>query len=180
MHQNPRLKYGYHSYRLLELLSWPFLARWITAVRIYHIYISPQTSFNSGSDHWQDVLTGSILGTVLAYFSYRHYYPNLTSKHSHQPYSPRIKREDTEILPTHNLRSSEASHGGGDRTSYADNDNGVAGTVPRPDTTGHLEAVWTERNDEVNTANDNRKDSQSSNGIKNAGFGMTVLNGPEH
>lgn len=60
--------------------------------------------------HWHDILVGSILGTVLAFFSYRQYYPSLSSELSHRPYSPRIKEEDTNetsngqgsnILPLH-------------------------------------------------------------------------------
>jgi diacylglycerol diphosphate phosphatase/phosphatidate phosphatase len=50
--------------------------------------------------HWQDVLCGSIVGTVFAYFSYRQYYPDLSSNLCHRPYSPRIKRDDT-FLPIH-------------------------------------------------------------------------------
>ncbi|KAG8695937.1 hypothetical protein FRC09_008848 [Ceratobasidium sp. 395] len=44
--------------------------------------------------HWQDILVGSCVGLVLAYFSYRQYYPTLESPYSHKPYSPRIPRED--------------------------------------------------------------------------------------
>ncbi|KAI0748195.1 phosphatidic acid phosphatase type 2/haloperoxidase [Daedaleopsis nitida] len=51
--------------------------------------------------HWQDVLTGSLLGLVVSYFAYRQYYPPLTSDISHQPYPPRYKRGGHE-LPTHN------------------------------------------------------------------------------
>ncbi|KAF7295049.1 PAP2-domain-containing protein [Mycena indigotica] len=43
--------------------------------------------------HWQDVLVGSILGTVVSYFAYRQYYPSLASEVSHLPYSPRISDE---------------------------------------------------------------------------------------
>ncbi|KDN49466.1 hypothetical protein RSAG8_02168, partial [Rhizoctonia solani AG-8 WAC10335] len=46
--------------------------------------------------HWQDVLIGSIVGLVLSYFSYRQYYPSLTSPFSHRPYSPRIPRYEQE------------------------------------------------------------------------------------
>ncbi|KAF8894685.1 phosphatidic acid phosphatase type 2/haloperoxidase [Infundibulicybe gibba] len=38
--------------------------------------------------HWHDVLVGSILGTVLAYFSYRQYYPGLGSEYSHRHIHP--------------------------------------------------------------------------------------------
>ncbi|KAH9856937.1 acid phosphatase/Vanadium-dependent haloperoxidase [Lenzites betulinus] len=58
--------------------------------------------------HWQDVLTGSIVGVVIAYFSYRQYYPPLQSEASHKPYSPRIKRGG-HMLPTHTRDDTETS-----------------------------------------------------------------------
>ncbi|KAH9946069.1 phosphatidic acid phosphatase type 2/haloperoxidase, partial [Epithele typhae] len=42
--------------------------------------------------HWQDVLTGSVLGLTIAYFSYRQYYPMLEYEASHLPYPPRPQR----------------------------------------------------------------------------------------
>ena len=90
---------------------------------------------------------GSILGAVLAYFSYRQYYPSLVSKNPDRPYSPRIKHEDTEILPTHNLHTFGESHDDGNHVPYNDHNDALAGTVPRPDT-GRLENVWREEEDE--------------------------------
>ena len=46
-----------------------------------------------------DVLAGSLLGLVAAYFSYRQYYPSLAAPYAERPYSPRIPRE--ERLPVH-------------------------------------------------------------------------------
>ena len=57
--------------------------------------------------HWQDVLTGSFLGLVTAYFSYRQYYPPLNSDISHLPYPPRFKRGGQEH-PAHHSSPSEA------------------------------------------------------------------------
>ena len=108
--------------------------------------LSLYTSFNSRSDHWQDVTAGSILGTVLAYFCYRQYYPNLASKFSHHPYSPRIKHEDIEILPSH---SCGGSHDIEDHIRHNGHHDVLAGTVPRPEPE-HLEDVW--RDDGVNAA----------------------------
>ena len=90
---------------------------------------------------------GGTLGAVLAYFSYRQYYPSLASKDSHRPYSPRIKREDTEILPTHNLHTFGESLDDGNHGNYNDHNDALAGTVPRPDN-GRLENVWREGEDE--------------------------------
>lgn len=35
--------------------------------------------------HWQDVLGGAIIGTAVAYFSYRQYFPVLISAKAHLP-----------------------------------------------------------------------------------------------
>ncbi|KAH8116869.1 PAP2-domain-containing protein [Phellopilus nigrolimitatus] len=43
--------------------------------------------------HWQDVLVGSALGFVMAFFAYRLYFPPLTSALAHRPYSPRVPHE---------------------------------------------------------------------------------------
>ncbi|KAF5391417.1 hypothetical protein D9757_001954 [Collybiopsis confluens] len=63
--------------------------------------------------HWQDVVAGSLLGTGMAYFSYRQYYPGLANKFSHFPYGPRIQHEsDYNVLPVHfsRLPSSSSHH----------------------------------------------------------------------
>ncbi|KIK96305.1 hypothetical protein PAXRUDRAFT_826103 [Paxillus rubicundulus Ve08.2h10] len=41
--------------------------------------------------HWQDVITGSVLGLVISYFSYRQYYPDLASKTADVPYATRFE-----------------------------------------------------------------------------------------
>ncbi|EPQ58178.1 PAP2-domain-containing protein [Gloeophyllum trabeum ATCC 11539] len=98
--------------------------------------------------HWQDVLVGSILGLVMSYFSYRQYYPPLSSEFSHRPYSPRIQREG-DVLPL---------HGGGGLpslppqneppSSYNDLEEGAvnAGTVPKIEP-GPLPEIWKAGND---------------------------------
>jgi len=98
--------------------------------------------------HWHDVLVGSILGTVMAYFSYRQYYPSLESEYCHRPYSPRIKREDEEVLPTHSHNTagpgSYPSRPDGN-TSYGHHQAGdeyeLEGTVLRPQGAS-LEEMW--------------------------------------
>lgn len=100
--------------------------------------------------HWQDVLVGSILGTVVSYFTYRQYYPRLTSEVSHRPYSPRIVRADDHV--GHHRRSGP----------YRDSDHPTAddiidsgpleGTVLR-DGPGPLREVWRDNeNHEETTA----------------------------
>lgn len=116
---------------------------------------------NKRADHWQDVLVGSILGTVFSYFSYRQYYPSLTSATSHRPYSPRIKRERSDVLPLHHVHSGSQDHdshgvppvGRPTHTqapqqpplnrAYSDDPAETDRTVKRPDP-GPLTEVWRE------------------------------------
>ncbi|KAJ6630630.1 phosphatidic acid phosphatase type 2/haloperoxidase [Mycena sp. CBHHK59/15] len=89
--------------------------------------------------HWQDVLVGSIVGTVVAYFSYRQYYPSLASEVSHRPYSPRIARDD---FPSHHRRTSSRQTLGDHPTTDDVVDSGpLEGTVLR-DGPGPLREVW--------------------------------------
>ncbi|EIN07433.1 PAP2-domain-containing protein [Punctularia strigosozonata HHB-11173 SS5] len=111
--------------------------------------------------HWQDVLVGSALGLAMAYFSYRQYYPSLTSALSHRPYSPRIRREEDLDLPTHTHHRSSGSHSDRPFTGISpDQDAGLPyvarddasseelpgpeGTVLRtgPGNTSHFNSVW--------------------------------------
>ncbi|KAH9483986.1 Phospholipid phosphatase 5 [Psilocybe cubensis] len=96
--------------------------------------------------HWQDVLVGSLVGTFFAFFTYRQYYPPLSSELSHRPYSPRIKREDNDraVLPTH-IDQFNGQTNIGNRHQYSDSTDDhfeLAGTVPRPPGPGRLENVW--------------------------------------
>ena len=91
----------------------------------------------SSIDHWQDILVGSTLGVVCSYFSYRQYYPSLASPLSHRPYSPRIKDEDSHLLP---VRQTQPTPQGGRYDAY-DHDYELGATVPRPGQTS-LEEVW--------------------------------------
>lgn len=43
--------------------------------------------------HATDVIAGALLGLVIAYWSYKLYYPALSHPQSHKPYSPRIPSE---------------------------------------------------------------------------------------
>ncbi|KAJ3864047.1 phosphatidic acid phosphatase type 2/haloperoxidase [Lentinula novae-zelandiae] len=59
--------------------------------------------------HWQDVVVGSLLGTVMAYFSYRQYFPSLAVDICHLPHAPRITRETEHGLPVHFSRYPSAA-----------------------------------------------------------------------
>jgi diacylglycerol diphosphate phosphatase/phosphatidate phosphatase len=88
-------------------------------------------------DNWQDVVAGSILGLVIAYFAYRQYFPSLASPMSHRPYSPRVPRDEP-VLPTTAQNAQR----------FRDSDDGeqmelIDGGVPKPDP-GSLEDIWRE------------------------------------
>jgi diacylglycerol diphosphate phosphatase / phosphatidate phosphatase len=145
-------------------------------------FFSLVLNFNT-TDHWHDILVGSVLGAVLSYFSYRQYYPPLTSELAHRPYSPRIHREDEEdqrpiqgdvsYLPTHQ-QASQSSVGpnnfGGitnksgvgarhrENTEIVEESEDVPGTVRRSGPQ-HLTETWREgdREEELNTQNDRER-----------------------
>lgn len=43
------------------------------------------------TDHWHDVMAGSILGLIFSYFAYRQYYPSLEDHKAHLPYTTRFE-----------------------------------------------------------------------------------------
>ncbi|KAF9477369.1 PAP2-domain-containing protein [Pholiota conissans] len=97
--------------------------------------------------HWQDVLVGSLIGTLFSFFGYRQYYPPLSSPLCHRPYSPRIKSEDiTGVLPTHKPATSQdypfigGHHEDAGRFEDRNASYELAGTVPRQSPS--LEEVW--------------------------------------
>lgn len=101
------------------------------------------------TDHWQDVLVGSLVGTVFSYFGYRQYYPSLSSSLSHRPYSPRIPSDDdsSEVaLPVHRpMRSHDYPFlaNNGSNLDVRNNGQGsfeLSGTVPRQEPVFH--EVW--------------------------------------
>lgn len=96
-------------------------------------------------------MVGSLIGLLLAYFSYRQYYPSLASELSHRPYGPRIKREEHEILPSHRHAPSQGQSLNGNGVAvdrYADDEQlELEGTVPRPRPHG-LEDEWIGDGDE--------------------------------
>lgn len=118
--------------------------------------------------HWHDIVVGSALGIVMSYFAYRQYYPPLSSELSHRPYSPRIKDNDSQLLPVHSHASAGNSTSYNPNTvnpfpssnnrynttpspplvnpfnpphGYEDNRLGVDGTVQRPGP-GSITDVW--------------------------------------
>jgi len=94
------------------------------------------------TDHWQDVLAGSILGVVMAYFSYRQYYPSLASEFCHKPYSPRIARNTgAPVLPLHHRQSSSVA----ETSALPAAQESPDGTAPRPAALS-LPEIW--RNDD--------------------------------
>jgi len=97
--------------------------------------------------HWHDILVGSVLGLTLAYFSYRQYFPSLSSEVSHRPYSPRTKRDDKEdsgLLPTHSRHPSEVGQGYRDSIDHSSVE--LDGTVRR-DVSVSLSRIWKDGNE---------------------------------
>ncbi|KAF8911073.1 phosphatidic acid phosphatase type 2/haloperoxidase [Gymnopilus junonius] len=104
--------------------------------------------------HWQDVLVGSLVGTLFSFFGYRQYYPPLSSEQCHRPFSPRIKPDGQhEVLPTYNRAHSQNVPMTGNGHHYSDSydDNyELAGTVPRPPGPGQLREVWRDNEEDHN------------------------------
>ncbi|KAJ7489846.1 phosphatidic acid phosphatase type 2/haloperoxidase [Mycena galericulata] len=99
--------------------------------------------------HWQDVLVGSILGTVVSYFTYRQYYPSLASEVSHRPYAPRVGRDD---LPSHHVRTnSHQSYGDHPTAGDVVRSGPLEGTVLRQGPNS-LRDVWDDLNHEETSA----------------------------
>lgn len=105
----------------------------------------------------------------MACFSYRQYFPPLSSELSHTTYSPRIKREDDDVLPLHNSgpSSSRPSHQG-----HTYSQDGLLGpglgyhrgdTIKRPGP-GPLKEVW--RLEEPNQEAEERTQSFASSSSK--------------
>jgi len=88
--------------------------------------------------HWHDIVVGSAVGLVLAYFSYRQYFPSLASPLSHRPYASRIESEEESgpLLPTQN-----DPHTGDHRHSENDDVELIDGTVKRSGPS-HLLDTW--------------------------------------
>ena len=83
------------------------------------------------ADHATDVLAGSLLGLVAAYFSYRQYYPSLAAPYAERPYSPRVPREDR--LPVH-------APFAGEQASDAETERELEAQTVRRDEQGRV--VW--------------------------------------
>ncbi|KAF8188390.1 phosphatidic acid phosphatase type 2/haloperoxidase [Pholiota molesta] len=94
--------------------------------------------------HWQDILVGSLIGTLFSFFGYRQYYPPLSSPLSHRPYSPRIKSEDDgNVLPTQRPNSQHYPLIGQSNVPSGfdrQRDYELSGTVPRQ--AASLEEIW--------------------------------------
>ncbi|KAI0005953.1 phosphatidic acid phosphatase type 2/haloperoxidase [Russula compacta] len=64
---------------------------WISVLPLFGALLVAISRTMDYRHHWQDVLAGSVLGIVTAYFAYRQHFPSLTSKLAHLPYAPRTQ-----------------------------------------------------------------------------------------
>jgi diacylglycerol diphosphate phosphatase/phosphatidate phosphatase len=88
------------------------------------------------TDHWHDVVAGSLLGFGIANFTYRQYFPSLGSKLSHLPYAPRIELLDgTRVSELPYYRSSTDGQ-------YEAEVELLRGTAPRNESAEHPEQNW--------------------------------------
>lgn len=103
---------GYLFSRCSEPHSSPSPVPWIIDVSAKFLVMrfTKLMHVSSSTDHWQDVLAGSLLGFTIANFAYRQYFPSLSSKRSHLPYAPRTlhpedARRSAPVLPYYHRRS---------------------------------------------------------------------------
>jgi len=68
---------------------------WVTVVPMNGAALVAISRTMDYRHHATDVLSGSILGIVIAYFSYRQYYPPLNSPTAHLSYPPLRRLSDT-------------------------------------------------------------------------------------
>jgi diacylglycerol diphosphate phosphatase/phosphatidate phosphatase len=109
------------------------------------------------------VTVGSILGLIVAYFSYRQYYPDLAEEHSHRPYSPRIKDESSgPILPVHDQSRNQRYDPAGAGRGYDSFE--LDGTVERPGPE-RLRDAWKEHDE--SGERENRADPDRHAGSSN-------------
>ncbi|KAL1922043.1 uncharacterized protein VTP21DRAFT_10685 [Calcarisporiella thermophila] len=57
--------------------------------------------------HPTDIIAGAIIGVLAAYFSYRQYYPSLTSPDCHKPFSPRLRDSIHPLTADYDLNGDE-------------------------------------------------------------------------
>ncbi|KAF8275089.1 phosphatidic acid phosphatase type 2/haloperoxidase [Lactarius quietus] len=68
------------------------LKAWLSVIPLFGAALVAISRTMDYRHHWEDVVAGSFLGILTAYFSYRLYYPYLSSELAHLPYGPRMHR----------------------------------------------------------------------------------------
>ncbi|CAG8753862.1 11314_t:CDS:2, partial [Acaulospora colombiana] len=63
---------------------------WLAVLPLFGATIIAITRTMDYRHHYQDVFVGMVVGLVVAYFSYRQYYPSLEHPLCHRPYAPRF------------------------------------------------------------------------------------------
>ncbi|KAI9510247.1 phosphatidic acid phosphatase type 2/haloperoxidase [Russula earlei] len=85
---------------------------WIAGLPLFGAALIAVTRTMDNRHHWHDVIAGSFLGIVTAYFAYRQYFPSLESEFAHLPYGPRTQHlEGTHGRPAPGLPYYQRSRG---------------------------------------------------------------------
>lgn len=95
-----------------------------------------------------DVTTGSILGILVAYFSYRRYYPGLRSSHCDRPYPSRA--ETASMNGFTKARDEEDGPEGSSAVAMEDFEDGMESAPLRP-TNGDGDRVGESSSDNIHT-----------------------------
>lgn len=86
--------------------TWRLLLSFIPLMLATLVAVSRTADYHH---HYQDVIVGSLIGIVLAYLSYRQYYPPLNHSRCHLPYADMRLQDVGNDLPNHRIDSSSNS-----------------------------------------------------------------------
>ncbi|EJD43722.1 PAP2-domain-containing protein [Auricularia subglabra TFB-10046 SS5] len=101
------------------------LKAWFTIVPLMGAALVAISRTMDYRHHATDVLSGSLLGLTVAYFSYRQYFPPLNDPMSHRCYSPR-RRGSMMNRDVPNGPAAPRDHTAGEEARADDGDDGVA------------------------------------------------------
>ncbi|PVF93321.1 acid phosphatase/Vanadium-dependent haloperoxidase [Serendipita vermifera] len=133
---------------------------WLAVLPLFGATVIAITRTMDYRHHYQDVFVGMVVGLVVAYFSYRQYYPSLEHPLCHRPYAPRFapiepppSQQGGDPVPTDNTAPEAQQYPGKGKGKDIEAqategqeggmDSELAGTLPR-NKPPPLERVWSE------------------------------------